>query len=195
MIQVLLATLTPGNVSAHYCSSLADLLKHPLPDIDIEPVFVHGGPATAHQRNTVCKYFLESPADKLLFVDADIKFTPTDLQVLLDSNKEIVGARAYGYSQTRDQVHPNWRPISSDLKEKGLIECSHIGMDFTLISREALEIIGVRPAEGWPYGHGIVNGLYTSTEDILFCHSAREAGLQIFVNADARVYHAKTRLV
>lgn len=193
-MRILLATLTAGTVSAHYCDSLADLLENPISGVGVRHVFVRGGPRLANQRNIALKYFLETEGGKLLFVDADIKFTTNDLKILLDSDKDIVGARSYGYSEERDETFPNWQPVDES-QQKGLIECSHIGMDFTLISRSAIEKLGVRPNEGWPYGYGAVGDLYAATEDILFCHRAREAGLKVFVNADARVYHDKSRLV
>lgn len=196
MTRVLLATLTGGNVSEDYHGSIIDLIENPLNDVKVKTVRARGGGmSVAHKRNVVVKHFTEGPFDKLLFVDSDIKFTTHDLRALVDSGKDIVGARAYGYSEERDETFPNWQPISESPKETGLEECSHIGMDFTLLSRHALEVLGVRPAEGWPFGYGTIGDLYAATEDVLFCHRAREAGLSVFVNLDARVYHAKTRLV
>jgi len=194
---VLLATLTAGIVSADYCGSLADLLENPLPGVEVKHVLVHGsGGGLAHQRNMAAKYFMENGGDKLLFVDSDISGEfAKNLKLLLDSDKDIVGARTFGYSKASNETFPNWKPISEQPGETGLEPCKHIGMDFTLLSRGAIQTLGVRPADSWPYGYGTVDGLATATEDILFCRRAIEAGLTIFVNHDARVYHAKTVLV
>src|SRR5258708_5249424 len=97
MTRVLLATLTDGTVSAHYAGAKDDLLYDPIPDVDVKPIFVRGGPRLANQRNIALQYFLalDQPAHFVLFVDSDIKFSKSDLQLLLDSNKDIVGARSY----------------------------------------------------------------------------------------------------
>src|SRR6266478_9269202 len=126
MTRVLLATLTPGAVSAHYAGSLADLLRDPIPDGDVMHLFVHGGPRPAHQRNVAVRYFLalEQPADYLLFVDSDHKFTTPDIKLLLDSEQDIVGARYYGYSMERNETYPTWKPLADKPPEMGLIEYS-----------------------------------------------------------------------
>lgn len=193
-MRVLLATLTPATVSAHYCDSLAELLENPLPAVKVTHVLAIGGPMLGHTRNIVSKGFLSSVSDYLLFVDSDIKFTRNDLKLLLDCNQNICGARYYGYSPDRDETYPTWKPVDAS-KHEGMIECYHVGMGFTLISRKALEALGVRPEESWPFGYTQVDGLAGSTEDVPFCHRAREAGLKVFVNTDARVYHDKSRLV
>lgn len=186
MIRVLLATLTAGNVSAHFCSSLADLLSKPITGVRVDHLLVHGGPQVAHQRNMAVKHFLETSNDYLLFVDSDIRFEPRDIDLLLDSNKDIVGARYYGYSEARDEPFPTWKPIEP--KESGLIECSHIGTGCILIRRKVLEKMPT------PFGFDIIDGCAT-TDDVTFCHRATDAGFKVFLNADARVYHMKSRLV
>ncbi len=188
-MRVLLATLTAGSVSAHYCSSLADLLSDPVPWYKFSHILAHGGPLVAHQRNVVVKHFLGIDSDYLLFVDADIKFAQEDIRLLLDSKKDIVGARYYGYSEARDDTYPTWQPLDDQPKENELIECSHIGMGCTLISREALVKLGEKP-----FGHDVIDDLYTG-EDVTFCHRAKAEGIPCFINKDARVFHVKARLI
>ena len=196
MIRILLVTLTAGTVSAHYAGSLADLLRDPIPDVDVMHLFVHGGPRPAHQRNVAVRYFLalEQPADGLLFVDADHKFTKQDVKLLIDSQQDIVGARYYGYSEARNETYPTWKPIADKPPETGLIECSHVGMGCTLIRYSVLDKLNIRPGQAWPFAEETVEGL-DAGEDVTFCHRARLAGLRVFLNADARVFHAKTGLI
>lgn len=196
MTRVLLATLTSGTVSAHYCGSLADLLSEPILDVDVMHLFVHGGPRPAHQRNVAVRYFLalDQPADYLLFIDADQKFTTPDIKLLLDSNQDIVGARYYGYSADRNETYPTWKPLADNPPETGLIECSHVGMGCTLIKYNAMDKLNIRPGEAWPFAENTVEGL-DAGEDVTFCHRARLAGLRVFLNADTRVFHAKTGLI
>lgn len=196
MTRILLATLTSGLVSAHYAGSKDDLLYDRLPDVDIKPIFVRGGPRPAHQRNVAVRFFLalEQPANGLLFIDADIKFTKQDVKLLIDAKQDIVGGRYYGYSELRNETFPTWKPLSEKPPETGLIECSHVGTGFMLISYKVLDTLNLRLGKAWPFADETVEGLDVG-EDVTFCHRARLAGFKVFLNADARVFHDKSGLI
>ena len=173
MTRVLLAWLTSGTVSSHFCGSLAGIYKNPLLNVAIDDVRVQGGPLVAHQRNLAAKHFLETNNDLLLFVDSDMKFEPNDILDLIDSDKDIVGAQYYGYSEERDEKFPTWDSvIDYEWNKPGLIECNYVGTGFMMIRRKVFEKLGVCLETEWPFGSMPLDGKI-AIEDVTFCHRAR----------------------
>ncbi len=109
-------------------------------------------------RNTLAAYFLESDCSDLLFVDADISFSPDDALSLLALEEPIVGgvyprkqldwvriSRAAKSGVSPDQLLyygyipiMNWKQ-AGDYSLDHLMEVKHLGTGFLRIRREVFE--------------------------------------------------------
>lgn len=143
--------------------------------------------------------------DYIMWIDSDILFNNDSFYRLLQHDKDIV-AGLYMMNNGREfATVENWDieffkregyfPFLTpeDIKNrKGLIEVSYTGMGFTLVKYGVFEKIGYpwfRPVN-FDMGNGIVD---FCSEDVGFCHVAREAGFNIWVDPTIRVGHEKRR--
>lgn len=101
-------------------------------------------------RNYLAKMFLESKASDLVFIDADIEWTPDDLLRLLSWPVEIVGG-AYRH-KTWEETYPIWlktdpegRPVMGGISE--LISCWGVPTGFMRISRSVFTDIQAKYGE------------------------------------------------
>lgn len=92
--------------------------------------------------------FLASDNDKLLFLDADIHLTPTDVRLLDQANDFIVGAPypkkqiLFPAGATSPVYVPSWNPdphAPPPEKTGGLLAVRHLPMGATMISRECAQ--------------------------------------------------------
>jgi glycosyltransferase involved in cell wall biosynthesis len=94
--KILIATPAFGyQTFVNYTNSLLQFVTKPQPE-DLSystTVHLHSGSALiSHARNDCVRHFLSSDATKLLFVDADIGFTPEDVWRLLRRDEDIAFA-------------------------------------------------------------------------------------------------------
>ncbi len=160
----------------------------------------------ASGRNTLCEKFLDTDAEWMLMVDWDITFTPESVYALLDAadpiERPIISGCYVTYFGANQALRPCWmrerdgqRFVPVDEVEIGeVVECSVVGMGFTLIHRSALEAIAKQnPDEPWKwFGHDIVSGDRVG-EDITFCSRATDAGLTIWGHGGVLLGHTKSK--
>ncbi len=105
-------------------------------------------------RNTLLARFLRSDATHILFVDADIGFTPSDVFTLLGRGRDLVGGlypiRATIWDETAEACLRRGEPLataalryvgepSGPAGPDGLIPARYAGTGFLLVSRVAVE--------------------------------------------------------
>jgi len=150
-------------------------------------------------RNTCASKFLSGDATHLMFVDADIKFNPTDVVRLLTHDKDIVGG-IYPQKTLPPKMVVN--TIDNGKREGNLIEVGTIGTGFMLIKRTVFEKLIEEGAT--PYNDQMESvssnqydffqctidsrGRYL-TEDWSFCRRWRQVGGEVWADLDVALEH------
>jgi hypothetical protein len=164
-------------------------------------------------RNSATKSFLESSAEWLFFVDADMGFRHDSLERLMEvahpTERPIVGGLCFGFGPIADGVDETQAvekvpfPTIFDLKAtdddlgfasrwgyipNAVQECDATGAAMLLIHRSVLESIG----SGWfdRMQHPKAKKLWG--EDTSFCMRAKMLDFPIWIHAGVRTSHAKT---
>jgi hypothetical protein len=168
-------------------------------------------------RNEVVRVFLESSAEWLWFVDADMGWDADALEQLMavahPQHRPIVGGLCFGFgpisdrldhaqavikrpfptifdvSETDDDIgfRPRWGYIPGVVQQ-----CAATGAAMLLIHRSALLEIGEKFPDGWfdRMKHPKAKKMWG--EDTSFCMKAGMCGIPVHVHAGVRTSHAKT---
>jgi hypothetical protein len=150
-------------------------------------------------RNTCASKFLSGDATHLMFVDADIKFNPTDVVRLLTHDKDIVGG-IYPQKTLPPKMVVN--TIDNGKREGNLIEVGTIGTGFMLIKRTVFEKLIEEGATPYNDQMELINnnqydffqctidsrGRYL-TEDWSFCRRWRQVGGEVWADLDIALEH------
>ena len=150
-------------------------------------------------RNTCASKFLSGDATHLMFVDADIKFNPTDVVKLLTHDKDIVGG-IYPQKTLPPKMVVN--TIDNGKREGNLIEVGTIGTGFMLIKRTVFEKLIEEGATPYNDQMELINnnqydffqctidsrGRYL-TEDWSFCRRWRQVGGEVWADLDVALEH------
>lgn len=173
---------------------------------------VVGSGYIASGRDELCKKFLDmSQAEWLLMVDWDVTFSPDALYALLDAAKPpkkkkptkpvIAGCYATFFGDS-NKLRPCWmyeieglENVPADWVAVGeVVECTTVGMGFTLIHRSVLEKLAkVYADDPWHwFGHDIINGSRVG-EDLTFCKRARDSGFKVWGHGGVLLGHTKAK--
>lgn len=175
----------------------------------------HGNVAAVPRiRNRMVEEALRAEADVVMFVDADLDFDGGDLVRLAElahSFRAIVGAVMPTPDGDGEVKYP-FRPLNGGLDvsaKTGLAEVSAIPTAFMAISAHVLQRMTPTLPTVWmddlgatgvwfdygilPYGQG--NVPVHVGEDFYFCHHARKAGFQIFVDPHVELGHVKYQML
>ena len=167
---------------------------------------VAGDAMVTRARNEVVGRFLQSPADALLCLDADMEFSPEDVLTMHGAARGVVvgdypkrvpgGSGVARLDVTKADLVEN-ADGSVTLSWSGpLIEIAAVGAGFMLLRRDVVERLVARaPAYVTPGGlrHdvfacGVRDGAF-ETEDYAFCRRLREAGETIWMDTRVKLGH------
>lgn len=156
----------------------------------------------ARGRNQIVHEFLQSDADRLVFLDSDVTFDPGMLTKIAHYPEDVVGG-AYRIKEDGPERYPV--AFLQDRKElwaneHGLLEVAMVPTGFLSLSRNAFKKFrdaypgreyDSRGARQYcyfqiPFKEG---ALYT--EDSFFCREWREAGGQVFMAPELNLTHWK----
>lgn len=155
------------------------------------------------ERNILFEKFYQSSASHMLCVDADTGWEANDVMKLLHKNKDII-AGAYISRHALDVYVFNADPSNDKLiLEDGLIRLKHIGLGFMLVSRQAIirmrnyfpqykytqQNIDLQIKTGYAFCDTEVRDGIHWGEDYTFCHRARQAGNEIWLDPNLRLNH------
>lgn len=133
---------------------------------------------------------------KIFWIDSDISWTPEDFLKLYDSDKNIVTGvyRIADGSLTScmTQQHPRGIPTDMIRNMKGHHEISGTGFGFIAIKYGVFENMS-RPWFVCLPQQVAPNVIDSVSEDISWCIKAKQAGYKIYLDAEVRVGHIKTR--
>jgi hypothetical protein len=119
-------------------------------------------------------------ADRVLWVDADMRFKPANVRKLLAHDLDVVGVT---YPKRRPPHEMTAQDLTGEriTPGEGLVEANHIGFGLTLMK------IGVFRAlpEPWFAFPWIEDTRSFMGEDIYFCRHARYYGFKVFIDREA----------
>ena len=150
-----------GNVTDHYTLSLLGLqaacLRRGIP---LAFCLLHGDALITRARNSVVAEFLRDPkATHLLFIDADIGFTPQEVFRLLEADRDLVGGaypvklinwdragRGIDPATTFDYVAELLEP-TAPVPADGFAPARYVGTGFLMVRRSVFERMAARYPE------------------------------------------------
>lgn len=114
-------------------------------------------------RSRIANFFMNNTEyDKILFIDADIGFTPEDALKLISYDKDIVcGA----YPMKGIPLRYNYNMKSPPVAEDGLVQIENVGFGFCCIRRKVFENIAAKYGEELKYFPALNNSSYPPTEN------------------------------
>ena len=222
---VVIAYIHPGELSAYFGESMQttqladvaarDLGQRPRRIVNVLQEWSSANVSSA--RNTVTARFLDTRTpegatvgDWLLWVDADMQWEPSALDLLMESahptERPIVGGLCFGMSH--DELVPTIyqfvRTAEGDITTfrverydvDSVVQCAATGAAFLLIHRSVLE--KMREAkfnEAFPFFQEVQSGPRPVGEDIAFCLRAGQLGYPIHVDTRAKIGHHKSALL
>lgn len=159
------------------------------------------GSLTADARNRITRRFVDSDAEWMLQIDADMDFSPDVLRALLAhadaKDRPVVGALCFKVS-AGGEVEPAMArgfaepfphlEVVRDWTDGALVQVDACGGACLLVHRSVIEAL----PEPW-FGTGELAGVELG-EDYAFCLSARQAGFPVFVASSVDIGHVKPRV-
>lgn len=137
-------------------------------------------------RESIVKAFLESDADKLLFVDDDVTWQRGALLRLFDNNLSLC---AGVYPKRKDPVEwpIGWLPKKELQAIDGWLEVASVATGFLCLSRECLE--RMNEAFGAAMFDNIRDEKGRYSEDISFCARWRSIGGKVWIDPELKLGH------
>jgi glycosyltransferase involved in cell wall biosynthesis len=213
-----LSYVHPAEVSAFWHDSIVELLAWDFVNGRQvrERISLTSGPRIASARNEVVREFLgKRSSEWLVMVDADMVFAPDTIHRMIAAARresaQVVGALCYGSTAT-GVMNPTIFRLTEDDKgrkverfddapPRGMIKCDATGTGFILIHRDVLMTIGEAfyERDAWPwFSEGSMrydDRWVEYGEDVGFCLRARIMGIDVWVNSEVEVHHAKTKII
>lgn len=160
-------------------------------------------------RNLFVSLFMESECTHLLQIDSDMSWKPESIIRMLKKDREFIGAVGRKKLENEEYAGINFTDHlgnvmgqTGEREEDVLIEMQYMGGAFTLQKRSVFEKLDEKYPEYRTEGTG-KNGHYFyhcqynekawHTEDYVFCHLCRNAGVQIWAYADVTLGHRGTK--
>lgn len=184
--------------SAHNHGMINGVINGLLAGVVIEPRQAQGCCYLDLVRNDLVRQFLESEADRLLFIDADVGAADEDAVLKVANTIRPVVAGVYPKKK-----HPPAWPVTfagdtiSEDPKTGLVEAAQVATGFLCIHRDVFEamkphvpvFMDDRNIEMYAFFQtGIHNGRYRG-EDFFFCDLWRSLGGKVWIQPDITFRH------
>lgn len=166
---------------------------------DLQIRFLPSCSHPAMGRNQLAQDFLDSDADRLVFLDADVTFEPGALVKIARHKVDFVGG-AYRFKFHEENYPVGWITEKSELwsNELGLIEVAVLPGGFLSLSRNVFETLkAAHPDREYehfgkkafcffqmPFHGGALYG-----EDSFFCKEWRNAGGTVYLDPELELTH------
>lgn len=152
-------------------------------DPTIVDFLVYKGCDIVSARTWLVQRALEQKATHLLFVDTDMMFPPDAIKKLLSHKKEIVSVNYHKRKFPLETVVTQL-PESQE-SETELYRAAVAGTGLMLIDLSIIEKLGL---PWFSFGRGSKGELVLG-EDAWFCHTARDAGYDIWIDPTIKTGH------
>lgn len=150
-------------------------------------------------RNTIAsKFLLECDFQKLLFIDADIEFSPEDVAKLWNMDADVcVGVYRMKKPESEYAAWVDGRLVTDLSSLPNPVSVDYAGTGFMMIDRNVLERMKTEEIaheegnldECWAFFNPrVYEGVYLS-EDYAFCHDFRSIGGEILMDTSIRLTH------
>ena len=180
-LKICIAYASPEYVHVAFVTSLILLMQHVfLKGINAALAGFQGSRITVN-RNALVEMALQANCTHILFIDADMKFSPDVLERLLDHDKDFVCATACkrdGSGSALGQFMVGDENTTKAVVQGGLIEAALIGLPLALIKLDVFKKLTK------PYFAEPPLGEFPDGEDLYFCRNVRAAGYQIWCDID-----------
>ena len=150
-------------------------------------------------RNEMTASFLETDHTHMMWLDADIEFTPDDVAKVWNLDADI-GVGVYAMKKPGEDWFAAWvnGELVKDLDRfQGPVSVDYAGTGFMLIKREVIEKMAREVATYESKDGKRVHSLYMTpvhndvfeSEDYFFCRRAREMGFKVTMDPTVRLKH------
>lgn len=197
--RVFVAIPTYGNVAANTAYGLFNSRKvFDELGIEVELCILKGDCHVDDARNDIVSKFLGSNCTELLFIDADMGWTPSGLKTLLQHDRDVVGASYPKKQESKEDYAIRFLPGEIWSDSDGLIEVEGMPTGFLKIKRHVLEAL-------WDKSKEYQNGADTRKMrlifertiayggrvggDINFCRKARAEGFKVYCDPSIYMLH------
>lgn len=172
--------------------------------IDTEFALLVGHCHVDDARNLLVAKFLDSAADELMFIDADMGWQPHELVAIAAADRDVVGA-SYRLKKDESEFPCQFRPGEIWSDEDGLIEVNALPTGFLKIHRRVFERLAERSrvyrpdARAEPVREFFFRWIDPTSQlrvsgDYHFCHRWRACGGAIYVNPEVNLLHSGPKL-
>lgn len=201
---VFIAIPTYGDIKAGCVDSLNKVQHDLLANrVSLDVAILAGNCHVDDARNDLCRMFLESPATHLMFIDADLQFSPQSVRKLIEHDKDVVGGV---YMMKNDETD---FPVVLDRgqyqpDERGLVAVKGLPGGFMCIKRKVIEKLYKKASDkgAWPnkgnYGSLPVTEIFHRTVekgrsrrsgDYEFCAKVLKHGFDMFMDPSLNFGH------
>ena len=211
---VVLAYIHPGQVSSYFTESMIATLfydrmgRRPPRIANIYQEWSSANVSAS--RNIVTQRFLDkNDADWLLWIDADMQWSPLDVDVLLDAadpkTTPVIGGLCFGMSNGKPfptiyhfaEIDGRLTTIRLPRYEPDTImQVAATGAAFLLIHRSVLKAMSDRSFnEAFPFFQETQNGPDPVGEDLTFCLRLASLGVPVHVHTGVKIGHHKSHVI
>jgi hypothetical protein len=198
-----------GMVHLNYLNSIIDFSARKIP---LSVMCIGNESLICRGRNTIISYFYHNPQfTHLIFIDADIALSGSDLIKMLASDKDVLGAPVAlkGSDKNGNKVYNIGRALSAPNGQ--FTEVDRVGTGVLLLSRNVVEALVKKAIDNNDvynsnpntriiggnnisdmydiFKTGISDGTYLS-EDFYLCDAARSLGYNIYIDESIQTKHA-----
>ena len=169
----------------------------------IHVIDLGSGPMIASARNEIALAFMDSNADILLMADADMAFSPAQLQRLVglvDDDSPIVGGLCFvvGRSGILEPTLKVTDPVNGGLKvvweypKNALVSIDATGGAFLAVHRQVfVKLLDTYGDQPYPFFADTSHGGIPWGEDITMCIRARQQGFPVKCHTGIDIGHIK----
>lgn len=167
--------------------------------VGFRAVFLPGCSLITHARNQMSQDFLDSEADRLVFIDADVSWEPGNIIRLAAHPVDFVGG-AYRLKQEGESYPVGWleTPELHADPETGLLEVASVPGGFMALSRSVFDRLKEAHPDrayshyqfnGHGYFHAPIDGGRLFGEDTAFCADWRGQGGKVWLDPELTLTH------
>lgn len=211
---VVIAYIHPGQVSSYFAESMIATLfydrmgRRPPRVANVYQEWSSANVSAS--RNIVTQRFLDkNDADWLLWVDADMQWSPFDVDVLLDTadpkTMPVIGGLCFGMNHGKPfPTIYHFAEIDGQLttirvpryEPDAVMQVAATGAAFLLIHRSALQSMADRTFnEAFPFFQETQNGKDPVGEDLTFCLRLAALGIPVHVHTGVKIGHHKSIVI
>lgn len=178
-----------GDVVMQYCHSIVrDTVAALMQGHFVEAPYFINNTYIHIARNEAVQTFMKQDQDFLVFIDADLGWSPNALAELLDLPKEwdVVGGV---YRSKEAKVRYPFNPLPTVPVSYPVCEIAHCATGFMRITRSCLERVLARYPDKRLFDHIVDQSGIEWGDDMAFCKRVRAAGGRVYGKFDIEFEH------